>query len=49
MRRVIPLVEQGRVRVADIITHRFPLAEYERALATLNDPTSGAVKIIIVP
>jgi L-iditol 2-dehydrogenase len=49
MRRVIPLVEQGRVRVADIITHRFPLAEYEQALATLNDPASGAIKIIIEP
>ena len=49
MRRVIPLVEQGRVRVADIITHRFPLAEYERALATFNDPGSGAIKIIIEP
>jgi len=49
MRRVIPLVEQGRVRVADIITHRFPLAEYEQALATLNDQASGAIKIIIEP
>ncbi|MBP1704912.1 MAG: Alcohol dehydrogenase, zinc-binding domain protein [Chloroflexi bacterium] len=49
MRRVMPLVEQGRVRVADIITHRFPLADYAQALATLNDPASGAIKIIIVP
>jgi L-iditol 2-dehydrogenase len=49
MRHVIPLVEQGRIRVRDIITHHFALAEYGRALATLSDPASGAIKIIIEP
>jgi len=49
MRRVMPLVEQGRMRVSDVMTHRFPLAEYDRALATFNDPSSGAIKIIVQP
>jgi len=49
MRHVIPLVEQGRIRVRDIITHHFPLTEYGRALAALTDPASGAIKIIIEP
>ena len=49
MRHVIPLVDQGRIRVRDVITHHFPLAQYERALATFNDPASGAIKIIIEP
>jgi L-iditol 2-dehydrogenase len=49
MRRVMPLVEQGRVRVREVITHRFPLADYGRALATFNDPASGAIKIIVLP
>jgi L-iditol 2-dehydrogenase len=49
MRRVLPLVEQGRIRVRDIVTHHFPLAEYGRALATFNDPESGAIKIIVRP
>ena len=49
MRHVMPLVEQGRIRVADIITHHFPLADYAQALATFNDPASGAIKIIIEP
>lgn len=49
MRHVIPLVEQGRIRVQDVITHHFSLAEYGQALATFNDPASGAVKIIIEP
>jgi len=49
MRRVMPLVEQGRIRVGEMITHRFPLVEYERALATFNDPASGAIKIVVEP
>lgn len=49
MRHVMPLVEQGRIRVREIITHSFSLAEYERALATFNDPQSGAIKIVVTP
>lgn len=49
MRHVIPLVEQGRIRVRDIITHRFPLSDYATALATFHDRASGAIKIIVEP
>jgi L-iditol 2-dehydrogenase len=49
MRRVMPLVEQGRIRVDDVTTHHFPLSEYPTALATFNDPGSGAIKIIVEP
>ncbi len=49
MRRVIPLVEQGRMRVREVMTHRFSLADYAAALATFNDPASGAIKIIVAP
>jgi L-iditol 2-dehydrogenase len=49
MRRVMPLVEQGRMRVRDVTTHHFALADYGLALATFNDPESGAIKIIIRP
>ena len=49
MRHVMPLVEQGRIRVRDVITHHFALSDYGLALSTFNDPTSGAVKIIIEP
>jgi L-iditol 2-dehydrogenase len=49
MRRVMPHVTQGRMRVGEMITHRYPLAEYERALATFNDRASGAIKIIVNP
>ena len=49
MRRVIPLVEQGRIRVREMVTHRFPLAAYEQALVTFNDRSSGAIKILVAP
>ena len=49
MRRVLPLVEQGRIRVREVMTHRFSLAEYATALATFNDSGSGAIKIIVAP
>ena len=49
MRRVMPLVEQGRVRVRELVTHRFPLTRYAEAIATFNDPASGAIKIIVSP
>ena len=45
MRRVIPHVEQGRMRVRELVTHRFALADYADALATFNDRASGAIKI----
>jgi threonine dehydrogenase-like Zn-dependent dehydrogenase len=49
MRRVMPLVEQGRIRAHEMVTHRFSLSHYDQALATFNDPKSGAIKIVIVP
>lgn len=49
MRRVMPLVEQGRMRIREVMTHQFALADYARAIATFNDPGSGAIKIIIRP
>ncbi|MEW5992752.1 MAG: zinc-binding dehydrogenase, partial [Chloroflexota bacterium] len=49
MRRVMPLVEQGRIRVRDVMTHDFGLADYGQAMATFNDPASGAIKIIVRP
>jgi L-iditol 2-dehydrogenase len=49
MRRVMPLVEQGRMRVPEVMTHRFTLSEYQAAIDTFNDPASGAIKIIVNP
>jgi threonine dehydrogenase-like Zn-dependent dehydrogenase len=37
------------MRVRDVMTHQFALADYEQAMSTFNDPASGAIKIIIRP
>lgn len=49
MRRVIPFIANGRMRVKELITHHFSLADYGEALATFNDRASGAIKIIVHP
>ena len=49
MRRVIPFVANGRMRVGELITHRFSLEDYEQAMATFTDRSSGAIKIIVNP
>ena len=49
MRRVLPFMANGRIRAKELITHSFPLSEYDKALATFNDRASGAIKIIVAP
>ncbi len=49
MRRVMPHVADGRMRLREVMTHEFSLADYADALDTFRDPASGAIKIIIKP
>jgi L-iditol 2-dehydrogenase len=49
MRRVMPLVADGRIRLREIMTHEFALADFADALATFRDKDSGAIKITIKP
>jgi len=49
MRRVMPHVADGRMRLHEVMTHEFPLTEFAAAMATFRDPTSGAIKIIVKP
>ncbi|HLT57581.1 MAG: alcohol dehydrogenase catalytic domain-containing protein [Limnochordales bacterium] len=46
---VIPLMSTGQIDVKPLITHRFPLAEYQQALGTLVDRSKGAMKVIMEP
>ena len=45
--RVVELARQGRIRVAELVTHRFPLAEIERGLDALR--AGEPVRAIVVP
>lgn len=49
MRHVLPLVANGSIRAKDLITHRFPLADFGEALETFNERRDGAMKVIIEP
>ena len=49
MRRVMPHVADGRMRLSKVMTHEFALTAYADALRTFRDPDSGAIKIIIKP
>lgn len=45
--RVIELARQGRIKVAELVTHRFPLARINDALDTLR--SGAAIRIVVVP
>lgn len=49
MLRVIPLVADGRIRVNELHTHTFTLAEFQTAIDTFNERRDGALKVIIEP
>ena len=49
MADVIPLVVDGRIRVRELHTHTFPLAEFATALRTFNERVDGALKVIVEP
>jgi L-iditol 2-dehydrogenase len=49
MRRVMPLIADGRIRLDAIMTHQFALTDFGSALATFRDRASGAIKITLKP
>jgi L-iditol 2-dehydrogenase len=49
MAEVIPLVADGRIRVRELHTHTFPLAEFGEALRTFNERVDGALKVVVEP
>jgi L-iditol 2-dehydrogenase len=45
--RAIRLVQSGKFDLTRLITHEFSLVDSERAFATVADPASGSVKVLI--
>lgn len=45
--RVIELVAQGRLKLSELVTHRFPLDEIHEALDTLR--SGSAIRVVVTP
>lgn len=49
MRRLIALIESGRVDLSAIVTHRFKLEEIEAAYELFANQRDGVFKVAITP
>lgn len=47
MQATLDFISDGRIRAGDIITHRFPLEEFARALEVTDQRVDGAMKVLI--
>ena len=47
MQATLDFIQDGRIRAGDIITHRFPLSEFARALEVTDQRIDGAMKVMI--
>lgn len=44
---VIEMLQEGALREAELITHRFQFADYRKAIATALDKRTGAIKVTL--
>ena len=47
--RAIELASRGRIRLRELVTHRYPLEEFAEAYATFTERRDGALKVIVRP
>jgi threonine dehydrogenase-like Zn-dependent dehydrogenase len=44
---VIEMLQEGVLSTEDLITHRFPFAEYQKAIKTAKDKRTGSIKVTL--
>jgi L-iditol 2-dehydrogenase len=49
VQRAVALAAQGKLRGAEMVTHRFPLADIATAFRVVRERTGDPVKVVIVP
>ncbi len=49
MPRAIQLAATGRIRLAELVTHRFGLEDFAQAYETFTERRDGALKVIVYP
>ncbi|MHB1133040.1 MAG: zinc-dependent alcohol dehydrogenase [Chloroflexota bacterium] len=42
-----PLIAQGKIDVKSLVTHSFPLDQYEKAIETVRSKTDNAIKVML--
>ena len=48
-KRALSLMASGNIDTKEILTHTFPLTEWQKAYDTFNDRLDGAMKVVIIP
>ena len=49
MKEALALLAQGKIRSKELITHRFPLDDFEKAIETAEKRLGGAIRVIVEP
>jgi len=47
--QALALMEQGKIRANDLITHTFPLSQINEAIETFMERRNGAIKVVVHP
>lgn len=49
VKRAVALAAAGRLRGAELVTHRFPLEDIAKAFQTMRERDAGTVKVVVTP
>ncbi len=49
VKRAVALAAAGRLRGAELVTHRFPLQDIGKAFQTMRERDAGTVKVVVTP